>query len=148
MVYQQYSIEKLREMFKDYPDDKLPTPKFSAKPEYKYVRQCMNHYMYIIKIGKSACVEYEKRYNRKHKLEDVLDWYFMNVPTVLPSVKTPLPYPIKILPLKYRTTLDIAVAMRRYYIDRYRQIAMDVYKRTSVPEWFNLSECDVMKDRD
>lgn len=144
-VYNQYDKEDLRSIFKDYPIDNLPKPNFSAKLEYKYCRQCRNHFTFIAEVGKKACIEYNNRYSKSHKLEDTLDWYIFNVPPVLPTVGQPLGYPIRILPIKYRQA-DVVKAMRQYYIGRYRNIALEVYRRASVPEWFNLSESDIFNN--
>ena len=144
-VYDQYPIDQLMDMFRGYPSNKLPKPKFSAKLEYKYVRQCANHFVNVIKIGKSACVENENRYNKVHVLSEVLDWYCCNIPDVLPYVDPALPYPIRILPMKYRNTVDIVDAMRRFYVDKYRHLAFNMFKYTSIPEWFELTESDVFK---
>jgi len=144
-TYKQYDRGYIESIFDGYPSRKLPEPKFSAKVEFKYVRQCRNHFMYVLDIGKSASIEYGKRYKKEHNLNEELDWYIMNVPKRLPLVKTPLPFPIKALPLRYRVSGDIVTGMRSYYINRYRPIALESYKMASVPEWFGLRETDIVE---
>lgn len=143
-MYDQLKETTVVEIFKDYPTKSYPQPKFNAKLEYKYTRQCRNHFQFILEVGFQACCEYEVRYNKEHKLKDTIDWYYYNVPTVLPLINKPLDFPIRTLPRQYRT-IDLIKSMRSFYINRYKWNALGYYKRGSVPEWFNLTTVDVIK---
>lgn len=143
-IYDQLKETTVADIFNEYPTKSIPQPKFNAKLEYKYVRQCRNHFQLVLDTGFWACCEYEKRYKKEHKLKDTIDWYFFNIPEVLPQIENPLGYPIRTLPRQYRTN-DLIKSMRTFYINRYKWNALGYYKRGSVPEWFKLSETDIFK---
>lgn len=51
-------------------------------PSTKWVRQSIKHYTWLVQHGLEICSEFEKRYGKRHKTQDVLEWLDQNKPNL------------------------------------------------------------------
>lgn len=51
-------------------------------PCNKWIRESLDHYLWVAVHGIGICYEYEKRYNKVHKTKEVLEWLYDNTPNL------------------------------------------------------------------
>ena len=51
-------------------------------PSTIWTRQSIQHYRWLIAHGLEICNEFEKRYGKRHKTQDVLEWLLVNHPNI------------------------------------------------------------------
>ena len=51
-------------------------------PSTKWVRESIQHYRWLVQHGLEICNEFVKRYGKRHKTQDVLEWCRDNEPTI------------------------------------------------------------------
>lgn len=113
-------------------EDKIPYRKTHTNhPCARWVRSSSSNYQWALELGLSLCVEYTKRYGRRHKTQDVLDWCHRNKPPRLPE--KPLDPFVQAMPPSYQGP-NAVDAYRRYYMGEKRKIAKWAYSKK--PEWF------------
>ena len=124
-------------VFQFYPTNTLPS--FNTRPigiEYKFAKQCLNHFLFIKQHFKAGLDEYVLRFNKEHRLYDHLDW-FDAFPPKLPMRKIEkVSYPVRSIKLKYRKN-DLISSMRCWYV---KKTDPKDYNKRSVPDFFNLNE--------
>jgi hypothetical protein len=136
-------VEELRDnlmtkTFKFYPTGELPVNPCNKTCEFKFTRQCLNHFLYVKGYFKASLNEYSARFNKDHPLYEIADWMDA-FPPDLPMIELrQINYPLKSIAFRYRD-VSIVTAMRNWY-KRKLYDPLKEYNRRSVPDWFNLSE--------
>ena len=54
-------------------------------PCSKWARASTANYLWLCDLGKAIAQEYTKRYGKRHKSEDVIDWCEQHIPESIPS---------------------------------------------------------------
>lgn len=81
-------------------------------PCSKWVRESTSNYLWACDLGKAIAAEYTKRYGKRHKSEDVIDWCEERIPDSIPYGKlTDLP---QCMPDEYKDK-DTIQAYNNYY---------------------------------
>lgn len=95
-----------------------------------WVRSSVDNWLWTIEHGLELCYEYTRRYGKRHKSQDVIQWCFDNPPE-LPSIGlTPF---AQAMPDEYRQS-DAVEAYRAYYRGAKAEIA--TWKYSEKPYWF------------
>jgi len=103
-------------------------------PSTKWVRESIQHYRWLIQHGLEICVEFEKRYGKRHKTQDVLEWLRDNEPN-LPDVK--FVDPPQCMPNEFKQS-DTIQAYRMFYIeDKVKIKQLKWNKLNNKPTWIN-----------
>ena len=95
-------------------------------------RESLSNYLYLCDLGLELCREYTYRYGKRHKSQDVIEWYIVNKPNIVDKGFTE---PARAMPDEYKVD-SIVESYRNYYIGEKSKIA--VWKNREIPEWFNV----------
>jgi len=97
-----------------------------------WARSSGSNYDWLLLHGKAMCDEYGRRYAKRHKTEDVLDWLKTNKPVEIPDLGlTPF---AQAMPDQYKGP-DAVEAYRKYYILDKTRFAYWKDEKT-IPTWF------------
>jgi len=101
-------------------------------PSTKWTKESLPQYLWLVEHGLEICNEFEKRYGKKHKTKDVLEWLRDNKPNIPNNgFKTP---PM-CMPEIYKTD-DVIESYRKFYIeDKVKIKKLDWKKLNNKPEW-------------
>jgi hypothetical protein len=103
-------------------------------PSTKWTRESIQHYRWLVQHGLEICNEFEKRYGKKHKTKDVLEWLRDNEPNIPDNgfIDPPQCMPDE---FKLRNVID---AYKNFYInDKVAIKKLDWKKLNNKPEWIN-----------
>ena len=101
-------------------------------PSTKWVRSSIQHYRWTIQHGLEICVEFEKRYGKHHKTQDVLEWLRDNEPTIPDNG---FESPPQCMPEEFKQ-VDTIQAYRTFYIeDKVKIKQLKWSKINNKPEW-------------
>ena len=100
-------------------------------PSAVWVRESDNNYQWLYTTAKELCKEYTRRYERRHKTEDVIDALFSPPKNIPQGPMTTLPLA---MPKEYQKENPVA-AYRNYYRLGKAHIA-NWDKLNNTPEWF------------
>ena len=101
-------------------------------PSTKWVRESIQHYNWLVSHGLEVCNEFTKRYGKRHKTQDVLEWLKQNKPNVKDNGFTPPP---QCMPDIYRGS-DTIEAYRLFYIeDKVKIKNLSWNKLQNTPSW-------------
>ena len=132
----------LETTWQHFPLGNIPKHPLGRTPEFKFTRQCMDHFRFVKSYFDAALEEYDERYYKRHKLDEAASWFDAFPPPILPTLNLEtIHYPQKVIPFKYRDK-DPVVSMRRYYTRKVTE-PLKAYNHRSVPEWFELTEKDL-----
>lgn len=95
-----------------------------------WVRESLQNYLWLVKLGFTLCEEYTKRYGKIHKSQEVMNWCSKHLPNLPNNGFTEPP---QCMPLQYKNE-DPVQAYRNYYIGDKKSFAK--WKNSEVPEWF------------
>lgn len=131
-------------------DIQLYKPTHINHPSAVWVRQHVNNYMYVAKLGIQLCKEWRYRYqhNRIHGCESKLLWLLQNVPshinqtTMMKTKSNPkglvLPLsvamPAELKPIKISVHRCV-IAYRKYYQSD-SKVHLTKWSRRPIPKWF------------
>ncbi|ADL12737.1 pyrimidine dimer DNA glycosylase/endonuclease V [Acetohalobium arabaticum] len=101
-------------------------------PCSKWVRNSIENYRWLVRLGLALCKEYTYRYNRTHKTEEKLKWLRDNEPNLPDKEKTDF---VLVMPDKYKCE-DPVEAYRTYYRQEKEDIA--AWKNRPIPDWFKI----------
>lgn len=101
-----------------------------------WARSSKENYKWLAAHGLSLCEQYTKRYNKRHKSEDVLLWCAENIPKNLPDIPM-TPFAIAIKDKQYHTG-DPVSSYRAYYIGEKSRFAK--WRYSPVPDWWLTSQ--------
>lgn len=97
-----------------------------------WARQSKGNFDWLVKHGKGLCEEYTLRYERKHKSEEVIDWYDSN--KVLLSFRlTDMQDFVQAIPDQYKRSSPIE-GYREYYLKEKMRFAK-WQKARKPPNW-------------
>jgi len=94
-----------------------------------WVRESLDNYDFLCRLGLALCSEYTLRYGKVHKSQKVVEWCVANKPKV---AKKGLTRFVLAMPDEYKGD-DVVMAYRRYYVGEKKSFAR--YTRRMVPRW-------------
>ena len=101
-------------------------------PSTKWVRESIQHYRWLVDHGLEICNEFIKRYGKRHKTQDVLEWCRNNEPNIPDNGFTSPP---QCMPDEYKKD-DTIMAYREFYIkDKIGVKGLGWKKLGNAPEW-------------
>ena len=101
-------------------------------PSTIWARQSIQHYIWLVEHGLEICNEFKKRYGKRHKTQDVLEWLLINHPNI-PDVNF-VPPP-QCMPDQYKLS-DTIDAYKKFYIeDKIAIKKLDWKKLNNKPSW-------------
>lgn len=101
-------------------------------PSLKWVRKSIQHYRWLIQHGLEICNEFEKRYGKKHKTKDVLEWLQINEPNIPNNGFTDPP---QCMPDEFKMENTIEAYKNFYINDKIKIKKLDWKKLNNKPEW-------------
>ena len=110
--------------------EKLYKLTHSNHPCAIWTRQSVQNYEWLVRLGLELCKEYTRRYKRRHKTQDVIEWCHKHTPE-LPHIG--FSCPPQAMPEEYRGK-DCIVAYKKYYVGEKSRFA--VWKYSRVPRWY------------
>ena len=110
-------------------------------PSTKWTRESIHHYRWLVQHGLEICNEFIKRYGKRHKTQDVLEWCRDNEPNIPDAGFTPPP---QCMPDEFKQE-DTIKAYKRFYIeDKIAIKKLNYNKLNNQPEWINESSLLVL----
>jgi len=98
-----------------------------------WARETKTNYLWLCSHSKALCEEYTRRYGRRHKSEDVIDWLTKNIPPHLESCeKGQTPF-AQAMPDEHKDENPVT-AYRNYYVEEKMKIAK--WNHSHTPGWF------------
>lgn len=123
-------VETAQMLCSAHPAGAAPYRRTHAKhPCTLWTAASMQNYMWLIDHGIALCEEYTKRYGKRHKSQDVIEWCRDNAPPLLSLGLTPF---AQAMPDQYRDP-DPVTAYRNYYQGEKRRFAT---WKGSKPSWW------------
>jgi hypothetical protein len=101
-------------------------------PSTIWVRQSIQHYDWLVKHGLEICNEFIKRYGKRHKTQDVLEWCRDNKPNIPDNGFTPPP---QCMPDEYKDNNTITAYKRFYIKDKIAVKGLGWKKLGNPPSW-------------
>ncbi len=101
-------------------------------PSTIWTRQSIQHYRWLVKHGLEVCYEFTKRYGKKHKTQDVLEWLMINHPNIPDVDFVPPP---KCMPLEYQIGDTIESYKNFYILDKVGIKRLGWKKLNNKPSW-------------
>jgi len=101
-------------------------------PSTKWTRESIQHYDWLVEHGLEICNEFTKRYGKRHKTQDILEWLRNNKPNISDNGFTPPP---QCMPDIYKKA-DTIEAYKNFYIkDKIGIKKLDWKKLNNKPGW-------------
>jgi len=101
-------------------------------PSTIWTRQSIQHYRWLVQHGLEICSEFTKRYGKRHKTQDVLEWCRDNEPNIPDNGFTPPP---QCMPDEYKNS-DTIIAYKQFYIkDKIAIKGLSWKKLGNAPSW-------------
>ena len=105
-------------------------------PSTKWARESIQHYRWLVKHGLEVCYEFNKRYGKRHKTQDVIEWCRDNEPNIPDAGFAPPP---QAMPEEYKNE-DTIEAYKTYYIqDKVKIKKLNWNKLNNKPIWIKES---------
>lgn len=104
-------------------------------PSAVWARASVANYLWLVEHGLAMCAEYTRRYGKRHKTQDVLEWCDQHIPLLSSDGFT---HPPQCMPDEFKHA-DTVVAYRNYYNHKSTVIDMR-YAYSSVPSWLTIAE--------
>ena len=101
-----------------------------------WARKTLGNYMWLADHGIALCMEYTKRYGRRHGSRSVIEWCVDNHPKNLIRDLSITPF-AQAMPDKYKVNNDAVSAYRNYYNGEKSRFAK--WKNGRIPSWFQGS---------
>lgn len=101
-------------------------------PSAVWVRSSLANYRWLCQLGLELCYEYTRRYSRRHKSQDSLEWLSDNEPE-LPDA--PFSDPPQCMPDDVKCD-DTVTAYRTYY--RRYKAHMAQWRHSDEPAWWSV----------
>lgn len=95
-----------------------------------WTRESLSNYLYLCELGLSLSEEYTRRYGKRHKSQDVIEWCVTNKLNICDKGFTEPP---KAMPDEFKVS-DVVESYRNYYRGAKKSFA--VWKNSEVPAWF------------
>jgi hypothetical protein len=134
-------VDQLKdELFPSYPFENIPKFCVSNIIDYKFARQCLNHFDYVKSYFDAIIVEHELRFSKQHKLSEIVDFTTAVKPKLKKIELNDVQYPIRSVIFKYRKN-NLIDSMRACYKSKIYS-PLDQYNKVSVPDWMNIVAID------
>lgn len=101
-------------------------------PSTIWTRQSIQHYDWLVKHGLEICNEFIKRYGKRHKTQDVLEWLRNNKPNISDNGFIPPP---QCMPDIYKKSNTIEAYKDFYVKDKIAIKKLDWKKLNNKPGW-------------
>jgi hypothetical protein len=101
-------------------------------PSTIWTRNSINHYRWLVEHGLEICKEFEKRYGKKHKTEEVLLWCKNNEPNILDKGFTEPP---QCMPVQYMKEDTIEAYRTFYKKEKVEEKGLSWKKLNNAPNW-------------
>jgi hypothetical protein len=101
-------------------------------PSTIWTRQSIQHYRWLVEHGLEICDEFEKRYGKRHKTKDVLEWLQDNEPNIPDNGFVDPP---QCMPDEFKEDNTLAAYKRFYILDKVKVKKLDWKKLNNKPEW-------------
>ena len=101
-------------------------------PSTIWARQSIQHYKWLVEHGLEICNEFVKRYGKRHKTQDVLEWLRDNKPNIADNGFTPPP---QCMPEEYRKSNTIEAYKDFYIRDKLGVKKLDWKKLNNKHSW-------------
>lgn len=98
-----------------------------------WARETRKNYEWLCVHAKSLCEEYTRRYGKRHKSEDVIDWLIENTPPHLHNCTRELTAFAQAMPDIYKNESAV-IAYRSYYVGEKMSFAK--WNHSETPQWF------------
>ena len=110
----------------------LYKPTHIMHPCNVWARETGGNYLWLSELALALCLEYTKRYGRRHKSQDIIEWCVDHVPASLkPTGDRMTPYALA-MPDEYKRG-NAVLSYRLYYMGEKRHIAA---WKTHKPRWW------------
>lgn len=120
-----------------FPDGVAPYKKTHVNhPCAVWTRESLDNFMWLGVHGSALAAEYELRYGKRHKSEEVIAWCLANHDRARLESKGLTPFALA-MPEEYKDD-DAVLAYRRYY--RGAKAGIATWKVREVPAWFQGKE--------
>lgn len=107
-------------------------PAFRNHPCTKWAASTRINFEWLIQHGLSLCEEYTRRYDRRHKCQDVIEWAAPKSSFIMNGPLTPF---AQAMPEEYRRSCGVS-AYRAYYLGA--KTYMATWKAPgAAPKWFS-----------
>jgi hypothetical protein len=101
-------------------------------PSTIWTRNSINHYRWLVEHRLEICKEFEKRYGKKHKTEEVLLWCKNNEPNILDKGFTEPP---QCMPVQYMKKDTIEAYRTFYKKEKVEEKGLSWKKLNNAPNW-------------
>ena len=101
-------------------------------PSTIWARQSIQHYRWLIEHGLKVCYEFNKRYLKRHKTQDVLEWLKENEPSIPDNGFTPPP---QCMPEEYKRENTLEAYRTFYILDKIGIKKLNYNKLNNTPKW-------------
>ncbi len=143
-VYEQIyktQFQTLVDIFPGLPENSIPKkPPLGKATENKFAKLAFEHWKLVLDFCSALCDEHVTRFNKRSKLETMLEWFECNPPRLASApAGYRVAYPIKTIPVRYRVANQDPVKMyvmsaRKFY-RHLHQNPIDDYRIGHIPEW-------------
>ena len=116
-----------------HPDDIPYRKTHEGHPCAVWVRESEANYRYTVDHGAALCAEYTRRYERRHKSQDVIEYADRKLPWTIDQDSERDPF-VQCVPDEYKVPGDPVAAYRAYYIGEKSEIAQWNY--CEPPAWW------------
>ena len=103
-------------------------------PSTIWTRQSIQHYIWLVEHGLEICREFTKRYGKRHKTQDVLEWLLINHPSIPDTDFIPPP---QCMPDEYREEDTIKAYKNFYILDKVAIKKLGWNKLNNKPSWIS-----------
>ena len=107
---------------------------YKNHPCTRWAGDSKENYRWLVKHGLELCREYTKRYDKKHKCQEVIESVSLTPSFILDELATPQP---QCMPDEYKVLDNVVQAYKYYYVGAKREIA-EWNKNRPMPVWFLL----------
>jgi hypothetical protein len=101
-------------------------------PSTIWTRSSIYHYNWLVEHGLAISREFEFRYEKRHKTQDVLEWCKINLPLIPNNKFIPPP---QCMPDKYKNIDTVEAYKNYYYYDKIINKGLHYVRTPNLPKW-------------
>ena len=131
--------EKIYELFRGWPrkdefgNDWPYSVTHVNHPCTIWTRESLSNFNWLLDCTKAMCREYTYRYGKKHSIESIIDWMYLNPPKLKDIGQTPF---AQALPDCFKDS-DPIKAYRLYYAFKTTYMKVNWKLEERIPQWWN-----------
>jgi hypothetical protein len=120
-------------LYENIPKESQPPWKLTHMnhPCSVWTRECYGNYIWHLILMKYLLIEYEKRYQRRHKSWDTFEWLDKKIPPNIDTGRTPFKICMK---EEYKISEDPVMCYREYYLKD--KVRFAKWKNVDKPTWW------------